>query len=433
MTRSQSLAFIFAAMLAVLCQRAPAATVLDDAAMRDRAAAAVVLLMVENGYGAGFVLNAQGHIATNHHVVADGGRIVARHGERTALAEKVWSSERLDLAVLRVREGALGAVRALPLAVEPPTVLLDVLAVGFPGVANTVTTAIAPSYNKGSVGRVVEGTWGAGRVRIVQHSADINPGNSGGPLLDACGRVVGVNTAFAGVSLSLTEDGPRIEAPSGVFWAAFSGELAAALDALSIPYEAASDACEAPPAWVQTQSTLLLAVALAGGALLLALIAFRRTVAVTAQRVREASQRIAAKQSRRARAANPLVSDSTRRIRIGRGRRMDVTLQAATVSRRHAELDVAGSRANRHVLRDCNSANGTRVFREGRWQRVRRDVVQPSDRVRFGDFETTIAALLEAAPDDRAGAARDERHRLGDRPKGPVKRNPGTGEVVPDE
>ena len=123
--------------------------------------------------------------------MARGGRIVARHGERTALAEKVWSSERLDLAVLRVREGALGATRALPLAVEPPAVLLDVLAVGFPGVANTVTTAIAPSYNEGSVGRVVEGTWGAGCLRIVQHSAAIKPRQQRRPApgrLRACRR-----------------------------------------------------------------------------------------------------------------------------------------------------------------------------------------------------------------------------------------------------
>ena len=427
------LAFALVA-LATFGQSALAATVLDDAAMRDRAAAAVVLLIVENGYGAGFVLNAHGHIATNRHVVAGGGRIVARHGDHTALAEKVWSSERLDLAVLRVRAGALGAVRALPIAVTPPAVLLDVLAVGFPGVANAVTAASAPSYNKGSVGRVVEGTWGAGSVRIVQHSADINPGNSGGPLLDACGRVVGVNTAFAAVSLSLTADGPRIDAPSGVFWASFSGELVGALDALSIPYESASDSCEAAPAWVPAQSALLVAVALAGGALLFALVAFRRTVVLAAQRVREgASRRIGAERSRRATAASPAAADPTRRIRIGRSRRMDVTLQAGTVSRRHAELNVDGSRATRHVLRDCNSANGTRVFREGRWQRVSREVVQPSDKVRFGDFETTIAALLEAVPADHAGVGRDERHPLGDRPKGPVKRNPGTGEVVPDE
>ena len=422
-------AFVLVAVLAALGQNTLAATVLDDAAMRDRAAAAVVLLMVEDGHGAGFVLNAQGHIATNHHVVAGGGRIVARHGDRTALAETVWASERLDLAVLRVRNNRLGALRPLPLAVAPPAPLLDVLAVGFPGAANAVTAAIAPSYNEGSVGRVVEGTWGLGRVRIVQHSADINPGNSGGPLLDACGRVVGVNTAFAAASLSLTADGPRIDAPSGVFWAAFSGELADALDALAIPYESASDACEAAPAWVPTQSAVL-AVALAGVALLIALAAFRRTVALAAQRVREtALQHLAARQSRPV-AVDPALG---RRIRIGRSRRMDVALQSAKVSRRHAELDVGGPHANRYVLRDCNSANGTSVFREGRWRRISREVVRSSERVRFGDFETTIAKLLAAVPAARGNAAKDQRRSSEDRPVGPVKRNPGTGEVMRDD
>lgn len=426
MTPFRSLAL---AILAALGGQALAATVLDDAAMRDRAAAAVVLLTMEDGYGTGFVLNSQGHIATNHHVVVGGGRIVARQGGRTALAEQVWTSERLDLAVLRVRDGGLGTLRPLPLAVTPPAPLLDVLAVGFPGVANVVTAASAPSYNKGSVGRVVEGTWGLGRVRIVQHSADINPGNSGGPLLDACGRVVGVNTAFAAVSISRTRDGPRIDAPSGVFWAAFVGELAAALDALSIPYESASDVCEVVPAQAPTQSILLLAVALAGAALLLALLAFRRTVALAAQRVREsASQRIAAKRSRPV--GDPALH---RRIRIGRSRRMDVTLQSATVSRRHAELEVGDARPVRHVLRDCNSSNGTRVFRENRWQRISREVVQPSERVRFGDVETTIAALLEAVPADHADGAKDRPRTLDDRPAGPVKRNPGTGEVMRDD
>ena len=422
-------AFALVAVLAALGQNTPAATALDDADMRDRAAAAVVLLMVEDGHGAGFVLNAQGHIATNHHVVAGGGRIVARHGDRTALAETVWASERLDLAVLRVRNNRLGALRPLPLAVAPPAPLLDVLAVGFPGAANAVTAAIAPSYNEGSIGRVVEGTWGLGRVRIVQHSADINPGNSGGPLLDACGRVVGVNTAFAAASLSLTADGPRIDSPSGVFWAAFSGELADALDALAIPYESASDACEAAPAWVPTQSAVL-AVALAGVALLIALAAFRRTVALAAQRVREtALQHLAARQSRPV-AADPALG---RRIRIGRSRRMDVSLLSAKVSRRHAELDVGGPHANRYVLRDCNSANGTSVFREGRWRRISREVVRPSERVRFGDFETTIAKLLAAAPAARGEAAKDQRPSSKDRPVGPVKRNPGTGEVMRDD
>ena len=225
-----------------------AATTLDDAAMRERVAPAIVLLVVEEGFGSGFALNAQGHIVTNQHVVAGSLGILARQGGRSAPAEVVWSSKTLDLAVLRVRAGGLPGLRPLPLAVAPPEPLLDVVAVGFPGAANAVTAANAPSYNEGNVGRVVTGTWGSGALRIIQHSADINPGNSGGPLIDACGRVIGVNTGGASVSVSRAPGGPRIEAPSGVFWASFSGELADALDGLAIPYSASADACEAAPA-----------------------------------------------------------------------------------------------------------------------------------------------------------------------------------------
>ena len=429
----------FFALLAIATAAAPnahAATALDDAAMRQRVAPAIVLVIVEEGFGSGFVLNAQGHVATNHHVVANAERIILRQGERTAPARVVWSSPRLDLAVLQLRGRGLPGIRPLPLAVSPPAPLLDVVAVGFPGAANAVTAAAAPSYNEGNVGRVVEGTWGLGRLRIVQHSADINPGNSGGPLIDVCGRVVGVNTGFAGVSVSTGPGGPRIEAPSGVFWASFIGELAAALDSLSVPYAAAAGSCEAAPAAAPGTNWFgiaLVAAALAVVALLFAFASFRRNVAVAAVRVRDGiSRRVvpaARPESGESGAARP------RRISIGRGRGVDVALPAKRVSRLHAELEVAPAtdpNAPRYVLRDCNSTNGTRVFRHGRWERIHRETVQPTDRVQFADFETTVAELLRLAgsgsPSGTGGSA--AKRTAGDRLAGPVQRNPGTGEVM---
>ena len=132
-------------------------------------------------------------------MVPGGGRIKVRQGEQATLADMVWSSEPPDLAVLRLRGDGSGNLRSLPLAVSEPAPLLDVIAVGFPSAANAVIAVSAPSYN---IGRVVEGTWGLEPLRIAQHSADINPGNSGGPLIDACGRVIGVNTGIAAVSIS---------------------------------------------------------------------------------------------------------------------------------------------------------------------------------------------------------------------------------------
>ena len=413
-----------------------AATTLDDAAMRQRVAPAIVLVIVEEGFGSGFVLNAQGHVATNHHVVANAERILLRQGERTAPASVVWASPRLDLAVLQLRGRGLPDLRPLPLAVTPPAPLLDVVAVGFPGAANAVTAASAPSYNEGNVGRVVEGTWGLGRLRIVQHSADINPGNSGGPLIDPCGRVIGVNTGGAGVSVSATPGGPRIDAPSGVFWASFIGELATALDSLSVPYAAATGTCEAAPAAAPGTDwfgTALVAAALAVVALLFAFASFRRNMALAAVRVRDGL-------SRRVPAARPEPRDAgaahARIIRIGRGRQVDVALPAKRVSRLHAELHITPSgdpNAPRYVIRDCNSTNGTRVFRHGRWQRLRTEAVETTDRVQFADFETTVAELLRlAGRGGVAGVGRSaEKRPAGDRLAGPVKRNPGTGEVMP--
>ena len=421
-----------------------AATPLDDAAMRQRVAPAVVLLLVEEGAGSGFVLNAQGHIATNHHVVAGGGRIEARQGGQAALADIVWSSEPLDLAVLRLRGGGLRNLRPLPLAVSKPAPLLDVIAVGFPGAANAVTAASAPSYNEGNIGRVVEGTWGLGPLRIVQHSADINPGNSGGPLIDACGRVIGVNTGIAAASISIAPGGPRIDAPSGVFWASFIGELADALDALSIPYTSSAGACEAaavaPVAAHTWLGTAILATTLAVGATLLVLALFRRSMALTLARARDSvSRRRPSKRRQEKRPdATPGSVSGSRRIRIGRGRGMDVTLPSAKASRLHAELEVgpsAQSSKPRYVLRDCNSTNGTRVLHRGRWMRLGAEVVQSADRVRFGDFEMTVAELLRraGASSNTPGTGGGEgRHAQDYRLAGSVKRNPGTGEVMRD-
>ena len=400
--------------LAASCgHKASAATTLDDAALRERIAPAMVLVLTDAGHGSGFLLNAQGHIATNHHVVADGGRIAARRGGRTAQAERVWHSEGLDLAVLRIRPSQLRGMRPLPLAVSPPDPLLDVIAVGFPGAANAVTAADAPTYNEGNVGRMVDGAWDSEMLRIVQHSADINPGNSGGPLIDACGRVIGVNTGGAGVSVSQTPGGPRINAPSGLFWASFIGVLAERLDALSIPYETDAGGCEAAVADSQPVSLLILLAALACG-LLLFVLASRRRIAA-----RPPAQ-INGPQAQASAPATP--AGAARIVRIGRGRDMDVVVRSRKASRRHAELELTDDGA---VLRDCGSTNGTKVLRGGRWRKVTQERVELSDRVRIGSHEASVRSLLRLA-----GVTGGRERGADGRPSGPVVRHPETGEIM---
>ena len=239
-------------LFACLAQPADAATELSDQEILDRVNPAVVQVITQTRHGistgTGFVLNDRGHVATNHHVIESGNRYSAKRGTRAAPAELVWSSEPLDLAVVPT---GLEDLNTVILALTPPRVLTEVIAIGFPGVAEIVATGNAadPTFSTGNVGRrIVWGSWNElASLRIVQHTAQINPGNSGGPLIDACGRVIGVNTSGPSVTIQQTERGPRIEAPTGVFWASFIAELAEELDALAIPYESSEEACEAAP------------------------------------------------------------------------------------------------------------------------------------------------------------------------------------------
>lgn len=149
--------------------------------------------------GSGFVLDRQGHIITNNHVVEsaakDGGAIevVDQDGNRYD-ATIVGRSPVYDLAVLfakdarGMRPAALGASRALHVGD-------GVVAIGSPlGLSSTVTAGIVSALDRPvTTGDSDDFSY----INAVQTDAAINPGNSGGPLVDLSGRVVGVNSAIA--------------------------------------------------------------------------------------------------------------------------------------------------------------------------------------------------------------------------------------------
>jgi S1-C subfamily serine protease len=153
------------------------------------------------GTGTGFVVDERGYIVTNNHVVTLGGGRPAAELKvdladgRTVDARLVGRDERTDLAVLKVDAGTL-----TPLAFADPNSIEvgeDVIAVGFAldlGGPPTVTKGVVSA-----VDRVIDETDMLGNpIQIsgaIQTDAAINPGNSGGPLIDAEGRVVGINTA----------------------------------------------------------------------------------------------------------------------------------------------------------------------------------------------------------------------------------------------
>ncbi|MEX2969017.1 trypsin-like peptidase domain-containing protein [Streptomyces sp. C184] len=155
----------------------------------------------EQGTGTGFVLDHQGHILTNNHVVepaATGGEIsVTFSGGQTAKARVVGRDGGYDLAVVQV-EGVTG-LRPLPLGNSDAVRVGDpVVAIGAPfDLANTVTSGIISAKQRPITAGGQKGDGSdVSYVDALQTDAPINPGNSGGPLVDTRARVIGINSAI---------------------------------------------------------------------------------------------------------------------------------------------------------------------------------------------------------------------------------------------
>ena len=148
----------------------------------------------EGSSGSGTVITADGHILTNHHVIAGSSRLLvaSEFSREPQAAEVVWQSSTKDLAVIKVSGLELLPV---PLFSGELRKTAQVYAMGYPGVSDMGSLALDATVTPGGVSRIFNSPQPSWNVTIVQHSAGINEGNSGGPLFDACGRVVGVNTA----------------------------------------------------------------------------------------------------------------------------------------------------------------------------------------------------------------------------------------------
>ena len=142
--------------------------------------------------GSGIIFNGNGWILTNRHVVSGSTTVSVRLADGRTLSGHVYgTASNTDLAIVKV--DATG----LPAATIGDSSALQigqtVIAIGSPlaSYTNTVTTGIVSA-----LGRAINAQ-GEQLSGLIQTDAPLNPGNSGGPLLDAAGRVIGVNTAMA--------------------------------------------------------------------------------------------------------------------------------------------------------------------------------------------------------------------------------------------
>jgi S1-C subfamily serine protease len=148
-------------------------------------------LYSQEGQGSGFVIDKEGHILTNYHVIADAHEVwVTLHNRKKYKATIVGTDRSHDLAVLQIK-----ATDPQPMILGDSTNLQvgqKVYAIGNPfGLAGTLTRGIVSSI------RQVQEPDGMIIEEAIQTDAAINPGNSGGPLLNWHGEVIGINTMIA--------------------------------------------------------------------------------------------------------------------------------------------------------------------------------------------------------------------------------------------
>ena len=161
-----------------------------------RASPSVVSVRVGQGSGTGFLIDREGTVVTNAHVVdaGDNARVELDDQGPTVPAEIVGTDVSTDLAVLRVARDEVAGIEPLELADSARLQVGDLaIAVGYPlGLDRTATAGIISG-----LGREIQAPNGFQIDEVIQTDAPINPGNSGGPLLDGAGRVIGVNSQIA--------------------------------------------------------------------------------------------------------------------------------------------------------------------------------------------------------------------------------------------
>ena len=145
----------------------------------------------EEGQGSGFIIDKEGHILTNYHVVGDSAQVeVTLHNKKTYKAKVIGRDRAHDLAVVQIQApelvpAVLGDSKGLQVGQKT-------FAIGNPfGLAGTMTRGIISSL------RPIRSPEGAYMEEAIQTDAAINPGNSGGPLLNSHGEVIGINSMIA--------------------------------------------------------------------------------------------------------------------------------------------------------------------------------------------------------------------------------------------
>ncbi len=428
-----------------LCGAGPLAAAPDFAAL-EQSIVRIVTITADGqslGSGTGFVIDAAGRVATNYHVVDDSRdvRVVATNTASLRPAQIVARAEDLDLAVLQVPGLELPP---LALSAAEPRKGQQVWAIGYPGGADRESLAADPTVQDGVIGRIFSGSWNPRHSRnldIIQHNAPSSPGNSGGPLLDHCGRVVGVNTQASMVPVEVAGGVTRVPHAAGIYWASHVKEAMKMLRRGAIPFRQDDAVCAAAGA-----TALEDALAQAGadaqqlrqsmeegarGLFILLLLLFGAVLALLLlllkkprQQLVYAAERAGERLSRSVGGGRPAkktppaplpphgltlagIDGSGRRVHLAlaparfAGQRLGLSLgrhsglvdevvSDRNVSRRHLRI---ACRRGRFYIEDLNSANGT-FLNERRLRPFRPETLEAGARVSLGGLQLSVDRLL---------------------------------------
>ncbi len=370
----------------------------------------VLILTAEErgvGIGSGFVVGDPPHVATNWHVVAEATEIWVVPGDIEAKveAEIAWGSEDDDLAILKPAK-----------PIDRPAVELlrsrhvhkaqEVFVMGFPtagmdeDIIEVSSAATEVKVAGGIISGLVESQEGTGLYQI---DAALNPGNSGGPLYDACGRVVGINSAK---SLTVVRDVAgnltRVPEGEGIGWAIRAEVLVKGLNELGMTFAEANETCD--PSRLDSRILVALTLSMLLGLTGVALGATRRGRAV----VQEALT-LALPQRRAAEGLRGVLRGTAGQYRgieleldeepivLGRDARVAQLVfsgESGGISRRHCQLRF--ERATRSFeLEDLWSSNGTFLRRGDEIKPREPRQLKPNDSFYLGDREAVFEVILE--------------------------------------
>lgn len=185
-------------------------------AVKDAVVAIQVSGNAGNGQGSGVIIDTEGNIVTNNHVVSGGGegaKIAVGIGSQSYLAKIVGTDPTTDLAVIKLTNPPSNLKTIDWGDASTLKVGQNVMAIGNPlGLSDTVTTGIISALNRPVTTEAIDPQTGQSNQRdssngnvvtsAIQTNAAINPGNSGGALVDASGKLIGITSSIASLTSS---------------------------------------------------------------------------------------------------------------------------------------------------------------------------------------------------------------------------------------